>query len=83
MIRILQVVGSLGYAGVEAVVMNYYRHIDTQKLQFDFISCSPVKQRYDDEILIRGGEHLQTVFPKQKTAFLYGRALQGYKEKQI
>lgn len=55
MIRVLQVIGSLGYAGVEAVVMNYYRHIDIEKVQFDFISCSPVKQRYDDEILSRGG----------------------------
>lgn len=55
MIRVLQVVGSLGYAGVEAVVMNYYRHVDTFKVQFDFITCSTEKQRYDDEILKRGG----------------------------
>lgn len=56
MIRVLQVVGSLGYAGVEAVVMNYYRHMDKNKIQFDFISCSPTKQRYDDEILELGGK---------------------------
>lgn len=43
MIRVLEVVGSFGYAGVEAVVMNYYRHVDTSKVQFDFISCSPTK----------------------------------------
>lgn len=55
MIRVLQVVGSLGYAGVEAVVMNYYRHIDKDNVQFDFITCSPEKQRYDDEILETGG----------------------------
>lgn len=55
MIRVLQVIGSLGYAGVEAVVMNYYRHIDTQNVQFDFITCSERKQRYDDEIINRGG----------------------------
>ena len=55
MIRVLQVVGSLGYAGVEAVVMNYYRHIDKEKVQFDFITCSKEKQRYDDEILQAGG----------------------------
>lgn len=54
MIHVLQVVGSLGYAGVEAVVMNYYRHVDTEKVQFDFISCSKSKQRYDDEIMNRG-----------------------------
>lgn len=37
MIRVLCVVGSLGYAGLKAVVMNYYRHIDTEQVQFDFI----------------------------------------------
>ena len=55
MIRVLQVVGSLGYAGVEAVVMNFYRNIDRSKIQFDFITCSPIKQRYDDEIEAMGG----------------------------
>lgn len=50
MIRVLQVIGSLGYAGVEAVVMNYYRHIDTSKVQFDFITCSQTQERYDEEI---------------------------------
>lgn len=55
MIRVLQVIGSLGYAGVEAVVMNFYRHIDTRNVQFIFITCSATKQCYDDEILNRGG----------------------------
>jgi hypothetical protein len=30
MIRVLQVIGSLAYAGMEAVVMNYYRNIDKE-----------------------------------------------------
>lgn len=58
MIRILQVIGSLGYAGVEAVVMNYYRNVNRDKVQFDFITCSPIPERYDDEILNRGGVHI-------------------------
>lgn len=56
MIRVLQVIGSLGYAGVEAVVMNYYRHIDRNQIQFDFITCSQEPERYDDEILALGGK---------------------------
>ena len=36
-IRIAQVVGKMMNGGVEAVVMNYYRHIDRSKVQFDFI----------------------------------------------
>lgn len=56
MIRVLQVIGSLGYAGVEAVVMNYYRNIDRNKIQFDFITCSQIPERYDEEIYNSGGK---------------------------
>lgn len=55
MMRVLQIVGSLGYAGLEAVVMNYYRHINKEHIQFDFIVGSPNRQRYDDEIEQLGG----------------------------
>ena len=53
--RILQVVGSLGYGGVIAVVMNYYRHLNRENIQFDFITCSPNPERYEDEIEQLGG----------------------------
>ena len=53
--RVLQIVGSLGYAGLEAVVMNYYRNVNKEHVQFDFIVCSPNRQRYDDEIEQSGG----------------------------
>lgn len=36
-IRIAQVVGKMNAAGVESVVMNYYKNIDRKKIQFDFI----------------------------------------------
>lgn len=35
--RVAQIVGKMNNGGVEAVVMNYYRHIDRSKVQFDFI----------------------------------------------
>jgi glycosyltransferase involved in cell wall biosynthesis len=37
MIRICQVVGNMNGGGVESVIMNYYRHVDRDKVQFDFI----------------------------------------------
>lgn len=55
-IRVLQMVGSLGWHGVEAVVMNYYRHIDRTKVQFDFIVCTQERQRYDEEVEELGGK---------------------------
>ena len=36
-IRIAQIIGKWVGGGVESVVMNYYRHIDRNKIQFDFI----------------------------------------------
>ena len=36
-IRIAQLMGKWVGGGVESVVMNYYRHIDYSKIQFDFI----------------------------------------------
>lgn len=36
-IRVCQFVGNMKGGGVEAVVMNYYRHVDRSKVQFDFV----------------------------------------------
>ncbi len=55
MLRVLQIIGSLGYAGVESVVMNYYRNIDRGIIQFDFITCSEKPERFDEEIESLGG----------------------------
>ena len=35
--------------------MNYYRHIDTDQIQFDFVTCSQIPERYDEEISKMGG----------------------------
>lgn len=36
-IRVAHVIGKMVGGGVEAVIMNYYRHIDRDRIQFDFI----------------------------------------------
>lgn len=36
-VRVAQIMGKWVGGGVESVVMNYYRHIDRTKIQFDFI----------------------------------------------
>ena len=58
MVRVLEIIGSLGYAGVEAVVMNFYRNVDRTQVQFDFITCSSVPERYDSEITTGGGGYI-------------------------
>lgn len=56
MIRILHVVNDMHRAGLETMLMNYYRNIDRTKIQFDFLTHRPKKSDYDDEILSMGGK---------------------------
>lgn len=53
-IRVLQMTGSLGYAGIETMIMNVYRNIDRDQVQFDFVVCSD-EGRFVDEVRERGG----------------------------
>lgn len=55
--RVAQVIGRLASAGVEAVVNNYYRFMDTERIQFDYVIdddsvCAP-----REEILDRGARY--------------------------
>lgn len=55
-VRVLQVVTIMNRAGLETMLMNYYRHIDRTKVQFDFLVHRAEKGHYDDEILSLGGK---------------------------
>lgn len=56
MIRVLQVVNDMHRAGLETMLMNYYRNVDKNEIQFDFLTHRPEKSDYDDEILSMGGK---------------------------
>lgn len=56
MIRILHVVTFMGRGGLETMLMNYYRHIDRTKIQFDFLVHRNFRADYDDEIEKLGGK---------------------------
>lgn len=53
--RILHVVGKMNRAGAETMIMNIYRNIDKQKVQFDFLYFTQEKTSYDEEIINLGG----------------------------
>ena len=55
MIRVLQSVSNMDRAGIETMLMNYYRRMDHDKIQFDFIVNKPKPGDYDDEIRSMGG----------------------------
>lgn len=55
-IRVLHVIGSMNRGGAETMIMNFYRHIDRDKVQFDFVENSSEPSDFDDEILKFGGK---------------------------
>lgn len=56
MIRILQIVNIMDRAGIETMLMNYYRLVDRTKIQFDFLTHRPDAGAYDEEIERLGGK---------------------------
>lgn len=55
-IRILHILQRMEAGGTQALLMNLYRNIDREKVQFDFLVHYKEKQFYDDEIKALGGE---------------------------
>ena len=55
MLRILHSVSNMARAGIETMLMNYYRRIDRSLVQFDFLANKPVPGEYDEEIRGMGG----------------------------
>lgn len=69
MIRVLQVVTYMGRGGLETMLMNYYRHIDRNKVQFDFLVHRDFEADYDQEIMKLGGKiyHVSRLIPWSKS----------------
>ena len=54
-IRILHVLTEMNYAGTETLLMNFYRNIDRDRIQFDFAVSAEKECSYDKEIIEMGG----------------------------
>ena len=72
-IRIAQIMGKWLGGGVEAVVMNYYRHIDRDKIQFDFICDEDSTNIPYEEIKKLGGKVI--LIPPYQKIFKYHKEL--------
>lgn len=71
-IRVLQIMGIVESGGVEAVIMNYYRHIDKSKVQFDFVMHKGSNQNYINEVKGMGGKVYEvTPYTKNVIKFTY------------
>ncbi|WP_442911267.1 glycosyltransferase family 1 protein [Lachnoclostridium sp. An196] len=53
-------------AGLENMLMNYYRNINRDKIQFDFLTHRPDRGAYDEEIEMLGGKvyHAPRLYPQ-------------------
>lgn len=71
MLRILQCVNNMHRAGLETMLMNYYRHINREKIQFDFLMHREEKSDYDDEIESLGGRiyRASRLYPQNYPAY--------------
>ena len=71
MIRVLQCVNNMHRAGLETMLMNYYRHMDRNEIQFDFLSHRPERADYDDEIERLGGRvyYAPRLYPQNYAAY--------------
>lgn len=71
-VRVLHMLHSMNRGGAETMIMNYYRHIDRKKVQFDFLLTFQGKSDYEEEILALGGKifHITPLTIKTMRAYL-------------
>lgn len=86
-IRVLHVVGRMDRGGIETFIMNLYRNIDRDKVQFDFLAHYGKEADYNEEIRRLGGKIYEMPVIKSTTktnyqkVFTYIKALnQFFKE---
>lgn len=71
MIKILHVVSSLSIrSGVMSVLMNYYRNINKDKIQFEFCYYVDREDTYEEEINSLGGRVIKISRPSLSRSFL-------------
>ena len=70
MIKVLHYVGKMNRGGMETFIMNLYRSIDRNKIQFDFAVHGTENGDFEEEILSMGGKFYN--FPHmRKNPFVY------------
>lgn len=65
MIKILHVVSFLGSGGVEALLYNYYKNFDKEKIKFDFIVHGDEEGIFEEKFK-KMGSHIYHVTPRSK-----------------
>ena len=69
--RILHIVPNMNMGGLETFIMNVYRNIDRNKIQFDFLEHYNEESFYDNEIKELGGKVYHFTFRNDNNIFKY------------
>lgn len=69
--RILHIVPNMNMGGLETFIMNVYRNIDRNKIQFDFLEHYKEESFYDKEITNLGGKIYHFTFRNDNNIFKY------------
>jgi glycosyltransferase involved in cell wall biosynthesis len=77
-IRVLNVLGTIELGGAESRVMELYRAIDKDKVQFDFLIHNDVNGHYSEEIKSLGGRIYSVPRFKVVNYFAYKKALKSF-----
>lgn len=72
-IRILHVIGIMNRGGAETMIMNLYRNIDRDEVQFDFVENEGNEAAFDAEIRQLGGKIYRCPHYNGKNHFTYIR----------
>lgn len=72
-IRVLHVIGIMNRGGAETMIMNLYRNIDRNKVQFDFVENEGNEAAFDAEIRQLGGKIYRCPRYNGKNHFTYTR----------
>lgn len=77
-IRVLHVLHSMNRGGTENALMNYYRNINREKVQFDFLLTNSEKGQFEDEIARLGGRIFKVPLITMSNPFPYLKAVKQF-----
>ena len=79
-IRVLHVVTTMDYGGVETLLMSIYRRIDREKIQFDFLCLNTCDNLFSEEIRRLGGRMYAVPFISKVGYFGYMKGISCFFE---